>query len=42
MKETGKKPELPESLKKILNQKEIFHEIPNDLKKVKDYILSKV
>ena len=42
MKETGKKPELPENLKKILNQKEIFHEIPNDLKKVKDYILSKV
>ena len=42
MKETSKKPELPENLKKILNQKEKFVELPKDLKKVKDYILKKV
>ena len=42
MKETSKKPELPENLKKILNQKEKFEELPKDLKKVKDYILSRV
>jgi threonine synthase len=42
MKETSKKPELPENLEKILNQKEKFEELPKDLKKVKDYILSRV
>ena len=42
MKETSKKPELPENLKKILNQKEKFEELPKDLKKVKDYILDRV
>ena len=42
MKETSKKPELPENLKEILNQKEKFEELPNDLKKVKDYILDRV
>ena len=42
MKETSKKPELPENLKKTLNQKEKFEELPKDLKKVKDYILSRV
>ena len=42
MKETSKKPELPENLKRILNQKEKFEELPKDLKKVKDYILSRV
>ena len=31
MKETSKKPELPENLKKILNQKEKFEELPKDL-----------
>ena len=42
MRETSKKPELPENLKEILNQKEKFEELPNDLKKVKDYILDRV
>ena len=40
--ETGIEPELPESLNKILNQKEKFETLPKDLKKVKDYILSKI
>ena len=42
MKETGKMPELPEKLKIILNRKEKFKKLPKDLKKVKEYILSKV
>jgi len=42
MKETSVKPELPENLKKILNKKEKIDEIPNDFKKVKDYILDRV
>ena len=42
MKETSQKPELPENLKEILNQKEKFEELPKDLKKVKDYILGRV
>ena len=42
MKETSIKPDLPENLKKILNQKERIDELPNDLKKVKDYIMDRV
>ena len=42
MKETGVEAELPGNLKKILNQKEKFEELPKDLKKVKDYILGRV
>jgi threonine synthase len=42
MKETSKKPELPENLKDILDQKEKFEELPKDLKKIKDYILDRV
>ena len=42
MKETNIKPDLPENLKKILNQKEIIETLPNDLNKVKDYILNRV
>ena len=42
MKETGKMPELPEKLKIILNRKEKFKKLHKDLKKVKEYILSKV
>ena len=42
MKETGVKPELPEKLKKILVKKEKFEKLPNDLEKVKNYIMSKV
>ena len=34
MKETSIKPDLPENLKKILNQKEKVETIPNDLNKV--------
>ena len=40
--ETGIKPELPENLRKILNQKEKFERIPKDLEKVKDYILKRI
>ena len=42
MKETGKKPELPDNLKKILDQKEKYVELPKDLEKVKKYILDNV
>ena len=38
MKETGIKPDLPENLREILNQKEKIDKLPNDLKKIKDYI----
>ena len=41
MKETNIKPDLPEKLKKILNQKERIDKLPNDLKKVKDYIMDR-
>ena len=41
-KETGIDPELPENLKKILNQKEKFEKLPKDLNKVNEYILSKI
>ena len=42
IKETSVMPELPNNLKEILNQKEKFEKLPKDLKKVKDYILSKI
>ena len=42
MNETKIKPELPESLKGILKEKEIFDDLPQDLEKVKKYILSKI
>tara|TARA_Y100000590_G_scaffold384628_1_gene456133 strand:- start:528 stop:1907 length:1380 start_codon:yes stop_codon:yes gene_type:complete len=41
-KETGINPELPENLKNILVEKEKYEKIPNDLKKIKNYILGKV
>ena len=41
MKETNIKPDLPENLKKVLNQKEKIKILPNDLNKVKNYILDK-
>jgi len=41
MKETSTKPDLPGNLKKILNQKETIDNLPNDLNKVKDYILDR-
>jgi len=42
MKETSIKPDLPENLKKILNQKEKAEILPNNLNKVKDYIMDRV
>jgi len=42
MKETSIKPELPENLKKTLNQKEKVKILPKDLKEVKDYIMDRV
>jgi len=42
MNETGIKPDLPENLKKILNQKEKIDTLPSDLKKVKDYIKDRI
>ena len=37
--ETGKKPKLPNSLKDILIKKEKYEIFPNNLKKLKKYIL---
>ncbi len=42
MEETGKQPELPGKLKKILDQKEKYTELPKDLEKVKKYILNNI
>ena len=42
MKETNIKPELPENLKKILDEKEKYEKFPKDLKKIKNYILKKI
>ena len=42
MNETKIKPELPENLKGILKEKEICDDLPQDLEKVKKYILSKI
>tara|TARA_B100001123_G_C15144789_1_gene961097 strand:- start:52 stop:1161 length:1110 start_codon:yes stop_codon:yes gene_type:complete len=42
MQEIGKNPILPESVKKILDQKEKYTKLPKDLKKIKNYILERV
>ena len=42
MKETNIKPELPENLKKILDEKEKYEKFPKDLKKIKNYILERI
>jgi len=42
MKETGIKPELPENLKNILDKKEKYENLPQDLKKIQNYILERV
>ena len=42
IKETGIKPELPESLKNVLVGKEKYEKLPKDLKSIKNYILKKV
>ena len=41
-KETGIVPELPENLKNVLTKKEKFKTLPSNLKKVKNYIISKI
>ena len=42
MRETGIKPELPENLKNILDKKEKYEKLPQDLKKIQNYILERV
>jgi threonine synthase len=42
LKQTSIKPEVPENLKNILSDKEIYKSLPSDLKKIKNYILEKV
>ena len=42
IKEVGEKPELPEKLKNILTKKEEYKKLPNNLKKVQNYILEKI
>ena len=42
MQQAGIKPELPESLKDIFNKKEKYKKLPNDLKKIQEYILERV
>ena len=42
MKETSIKPELPETLKNILVEKEKYEKLPKDLKKIKNYILEMI
>ena len=42
IKETGINPDLPEKLKDILVNKEKYKILPNDLKKVQNYILEKI
>ena len=42
MKETNIKPELPETLKKILVKKEKYEKFPKDLKKIQNYILERI
>jgi len=42
LKQTSIKPEVPENLKNILSDKEIYKSLPSDLKKIQNYILEKV
>jgi threonine synthase len=42
MKETGIRPELPENLKNILDKKEKYKKLPEDIKKIQNYILERV
>ena len=39
---TGIKSELPEKLRSIMVEKEIYEKIPKDLKRVKNYILERI
>ena len=38
---TGIYPELPDSLKNILDKKEIYDNLPNNLSKIKEYIMKR-
>ena len=42
MEATGVSPELPENLKDILTKKEKYKKIPNDLEKIKQFILDEI
>ena len=42
MKETRIQPELPETLKNILVEKEKYEKLPKDLKKIQNYILERI
>ena len=42
VKETGIKPELPKNLSNIFDKKEIYKKLPQDLKKIQNYILERV
>jgi len=42
MKETGIKPELPNNLKNILEKKEKYEKLPNNLNDIRNYILQKI
>jgi len=42
VKETGIKPELPKNLNNIFDKKEIYKKLPQDLKKIQNYILERV
>ena len=42
LKETNVKPELPEKLKYILEKKEEYKNLPNNLTSIQDYILEKI
>ena len=42
LKETSIKPDLPESVKNILEKKEIYRKLPKDLKKIQSYILENI
>ena len=42
VKETGVKPELPKNLNNIFDKKEIYKKLPQDLKKIQNYILERV
>ena len=38
---TGVQPELPEKVKNIMTKEEIYENLPNDLKKIQNFILEK-
>ena len=42
LEETSIRPELPENLENILDKKEKYEKLPNDLKKIQNYILERI